>query len=373
MTENIANTDATDAFSPGKQVTVTWEKNTTGSVKSNRINGERTNKIVLPTPATGGLAPQPGESWDCVVLKITNPKALHRGAIIVQPLRKRIDADFGHVWVEEKNLEVMIAVLQDPTKNLFLEGMQGVGKTTIAEAAARQLGMEFRVVDGSQIKKAATMYGRPQQRATEDGHLVWGFADSALIICVREALAHPEKNFLLFIDEYTRIDLDARDGFLKALEGKERAFTTPRPETVPVPSNLYWIAAGNVGDSFTVQDQDAANMDRWVVVEVNRMPYEVEIKHLLRKYPTCPREELEKALTVVHQLIELVSTNQYSNTISVRQTEAMAMLLAAGGISTQTAIVTAIANQFPGRSSVKTSQRGRLIAKIGEALNNVKN
>jgi MoxR-like ATPase len=357
----------------GAQVTVLWESNPRGSVLSNKINGEKSPKIVLAAVLPNGPKPQAGETWICEIARITNQKAEKRGAIIVNPIRRTVDTDFGHVWVPEHLREQLVVVMQNRKKHVFLEGMQGVGKTTIAREAARKLGRQFRVVKGSQIKKSTIMYGRPQQQRTPEGGTIWAWTDSQLITFVREALANPHLEFEIFIDEYTRIDEDARDGFLEVLEGdeKERAFTTPRPEVVRVPPNIHWMAAGNVGDTFTVKDQDAANTDRWVVLEIPRMPKQVELLHLQRLYARCPRADLERALEIVHMLIKIIGERmRLSNTISVRQTENMAFLLSEG-INIREAMVTAIANQFRGRSADSTSERGRLIAKIDDALKGV--
>ncbi len=364
--------DSSNNLIPGMKVTVTWEANPRGTVKSNKLNGQTTSKIVLPSPATRGPTLKPAETWECTVEKITNPNSDKHGAIIVVPLQKKFDGgDFGDVWVEDGKMEIILAVLQDPTMNLYLQGLQGVGKTTIAEEAAHQLGKEFRLVDGASMKKVGTMFGRPQQSVTAEGQLIWGFADTPVITAVREAIANPDIEFLLFLDEISRMDGDANDSFLTALAGKHRAFTTPKPEIVAIPPNVTWIGAGNDGDSFRLQQSDAASMDRWLVLEINRMPYDVELPHLLRKFPHYSRAELEPILKIVHQLIEIITTRmRLTNTISVRQTENMTNLLSRG-INKRSAMVTAIANQFRGRGNDPTSERGRLIATIDEALDGV--
>jgi len=128
------------------------------------------------------------------------------------------------------------------------------------------------------------------------------------------------------------------------------------------------MAAGNVGDSFTVKDQDAANTDRWVVIEINHMPLEVEVAHCMRLYPTCDKAELEKALGVVDQLRQIVREKmRLSNTVSTRQSENVAMFLSEG-VATEEALLTAVANQFRGRRADATSERGRVMQKIKHAL-----
>lgn len=356
-------------LTPGATVTVVWEANPRGGgIKANRINDARVSKIVLPSSNYRGSTPQPGQTWTCSVEKITNPRSERSGAIIVIPQTQRIDCSFEDVWIDPKQAELISTVLQSRKKNLFFEGLQGVGKSTIAGALASRLDWEFRKIHGSQIKKVRTMYGSTQQVLQPDGTAIWKWFDSPLVKMVREAKKQPHRQFLSMVDEYTRIDEDARDVFLEAIEGDHRALTLPTTEVLYIPDNIHWMAAGNVGDSFTVKDQDAANTDRWVVIEINHMPPERELAHCLRKYPQCPRQPMEKAMGTIDKLRKIIGSKmRLSNTISTRQTENVALLLA-GGIDLEEALLTSVANQFRGKRSNENSERGRLCRTIRDAL-----
>ncbi len=359
---------ATTLPTPGTQVVVQWDDNPKGGVKSNRIGNTRTRKVVLLGTVPSGMKPRAGQTWLCEVEKVTNQRSENRGAIVVKPITLQIDLTFADVWVDPIKAKVMAAVLQDRRTNLFLQGPQGVGKSTIARSVMNKLGWRFVKIEGSQIKKHAFMYGRYAPKPTAQGTFGVEWEDSALLAAVREAQRHPEIDYGVMVDEYTRIDEDARDAFLGVIEGEERAIVTTRPETIPIPPNIHWMAAGNVGGEFTVKQQDAANMDRFVVVEITHMPLAEEVKHCLRKYPTCPKGKLEQGLGIIDKLRRCIQNNlRLANTVSTRQAENMTMLLAAG-LDLDIALNTSVANQFSGRISNNSSERGRVADKIALAI-----
>ena len=351
-------------LSPGATLEVTWEDNPkSGSVKSNQTAAGKSGKIILPSAASGQAQPKPGQRWRCRVERVTNPGSAGRGAIIVVPEQQLIDVKFQDVWIEPENALAMSTVLQDPNKNLFLEGPQGCGKTTISQTIAERLGWEFRKISGNQIKRYTTLYGRTVT-ATVNGATTARWVDSTLIENTKEATRRPEVEFLFFVDELTRMDEDARDILLDGIEGRDRVLCSPKPETIPIPRNIHWMFAGNVGSAFTVRQGDAALSDRLVTLEIGYMPLEAEIAHCLRKYPNCPKDDLTSALKIVHKLRPIIFGElRLSNMISTRQTENFAMLKA-NGLDTATAMKIAIANQFKGPLADQNSERSRLMKAI---------
>lgn len=354
--------------SPGTQVVVEWDDNPRGGVKSNRLGGNRTRKVILLGSTPNGVNPKPGQTWLCEVERITNQRSENRGAILVKPINLQIDLTFDDVWIDPLKAQIMAAVLQDKRTNLFLQGPQGVGKSTISRRVAEKLGWRFIKVEGSQIKKFTTMYGRYTPKPSHSGQFGLEWADSTLVAAVRTAIAHPDFEYCIMVDEYTRIDEDARDAFLGIIEGKERCLHLPKPEDILIPPNIHWMAAGNVGDEFTVKSQDAANIDRYVVVEITHMPLAEEMKHCSRLYQSCPRDSLEKGLTIIHKLRNIITTKmRLPSTISTRQAENMTMLLARG-LGLEDSLMTTVANQFRGRASDPSSDRARVGAKIASAI-----
>lgn len=345
----------------GSYLDVDWEANPkTGSVKSNKTATGKTDKIILPV-ATGGLMlPRAGQRWRCRLERVTNPTSATRGAIIVVPEQQLIDCKFEGIWIEPENAQAMTAILQNPAKNLFLEGPQGCGKTTISRTIAHRLTWQFRKISGNQIKRYTTLYGRTVTSSV-NGQTVAKWEDSPLVRYAKEAIANPDLEFLFFVDELTRMDEDARDIILDAIEGADRMLQSPKPEIIKLPRNIHWMFAGNVGAAFTVRQGDAALNDRLFTLEIGYMPLDAEIDHCLRAYPTCPKNDLQAVLKVVHDLRPVIySELRLSNMISTRQTENFA-LLRGNGLPVATAVKMAICNQFKGPMADTNSERARLM------------
>lgn len=360
------------ALNPGTNVVVHWEDNPrqTGSVKSNRVNGQRTKKIVLCTQH--GPRPRANQLWICAIERITNPRSETRGAIIVRPIAQEIDGTFPGVWVDPLQARLMTIVLQNREKNLMLEGDQGIGKSTISEAVAAKLGWEFRKVSGGQIKKFVYMTGRVMPKTKEDA-LTFAWADSQLIAIVREAIANPQQIYLCMIDEYTRIDEDARDVLLDVIEGRKRQIWLSNGDVLQIPENLRFMAAGNEGDGFTIKKQDPAAKDRWVILKIRHMPAKEELRHCLERYQGCAPAEMNTAISIINLVRSKrhEPTMRLSRTVSTRAAQNVAMFLAAG-IDLKTALLTAVANQFPGNPDDPNSEGGRVTRLITDEVAKIK-
>ncbi len=354
----------------GTNCVVFFEANPKGSspIKSNKVNGHRTKKIVLPILTGIRRTPQAGESWVCRVERITNEGSKVHGAIIVRPLTQEVNTHFPDVYVDPLKAKLMAIVLQEQNKNLMLVGDQGIGKTTISHAIAKGLGWKFRKVSGGSIKKVAYMLGRLLPTVV-NGQQQFTWVNSPLVNFLEEAARTPEHIFLLMVDEYSRIDEDARDILLDLIEGQTRVLHLPNGTPVPVPANVRFMAAANEGGAFVVRKADAAAKDRWVIVKIEHMPQQEELAHCLRKYPSCPKGQLDKALTIINHL-RVVRHNvnmRLSKTISTRAAENCAMFLG-NGIDLETALTTAVVNQFEGNNTDVNSEAGRVVKIISEKL-----
>lgn len=360
-------------LAPGDNCIVRWDGNPKGStpVKSNFVNGSRSKKIILPELSNRGAKPKPGETWLCRVERETNKRSDARGAIVVKPLAIDIDPTFPGVWVDPVKAKLMSIVLQNREKNLMLIGDQGIGKSTLSRAVATKLNWKFRKVSGGLIKKYAYMLGRFLPVPGKDGNLNFSWVDSQLVKTLREAIRNPEETFLLMIDEYSRMDEDARDALLDIIEGEIRILALPNGEEITVPANVHFMAAANEGGSFTVRKEDAAAKDRWVIIKVEHMPQAEELAHCLTKYPNASRATLDQALTVINKLRSLRHDLKVrlSKTISTRASQNVAMFLSAG-VDLEVALTTAVTNQFEGSNFDPNSEAGRVAKLISEALKN---
>lgn len=361
-----------DIFAPGSTIVVHWEANPASTVpnavKSNRTESGRSKKIILIAEPDKGVQPRPGEVWICRVDHVTSPKTENKGAIFVRPVSRKVEYQFKGVYIDPIKAQLIATVLQDPRRNLMLEGDQGVGKSTIAAAIARTLGWEYRKVSGGLIKKFVFMLGR--YIPTSDGKtLNFRWADSKLSETLREAEKNPRRTYLLMIDEFSRIDEDARDALLDLIEGSLRVLRLPTGEEITVGSNVIFMGAGNVGEGFTIRREDAAAKDRWAIVKITVMPQEEELAHCLRLYPTCPRAEMDRALTVINKVrgARRDPKMRLSKTISTRGAETIAMFLN-NGFPVELALETAVINQYPGTGDDQNSEAGRVAKLIADEL-----
>jgi MoxR-like ATPase len=371
--------DKTSPIAEGSTVTVTFEVNPKDSkaVKANAVSGVKIKKIVLvdsSQTATQTTSPQAGETWVCKIVRITNPHSQSHGAILVRPLTRETSYEFKDVYVPAEIAKTMTVILQNRAKNLFMEGDQGVGKSTIARAVAKSLGWEFRKVSCGLIKKFTHMLGRLIPTVGEDKIMKMIWVDSRVVAILREA-ARPEnrnKTFLLMLDEFTRMEEDARDGLLDIIEGQERELHLPNGDMVKVPENVHFMAAGNAGQGFTVRAEDAAAKDRWVIVKLTHMPQVEEHKHCLRLFPQCNSKQLERALTVVNAVRKARHDpkRMLSKSPSTRVTENIAMLLQSG-VELPSALQTAVVNQYLGKAEDLNSEAGKVARILEEELKRI--
>lgn len=361
-----------DKFTPGATLVVHWEANrmstVPNAVKSNRTDAGRSKKIILVADPERGVQPRPGEVWICRVDHVTSPKAENKGAIFVRPVSRKVEYQFKGVYVDPIKAQLIATVLQDPRRNLMMEGDQGVGKSTIARAIAETLGWEYRKVSGGLIKKFVFMLGR-YIPSSDGATLNFRWADSKLVETLREAERNPRRKFLLMIDEFSRIDEDARDALLDIIEGSVRVLRLPTGEEIGIGDNVVFMAAGNVGEGFTIRREDAAAKSRWVIIKITVMPQAEELEHCMRLYPTCPRADLDRALTVVNQVraARRDPKMRLSKSPCTRGAETITMFLN-DGVPIELALETAVVNQYGGTADDPNSEAGRVHKLITDAL-----
>lgn len=355
----------------GDTVMVSWEKNLKSTqadaVKSNKTDKGKSKKIILPVADAKGVQPRPGEQWLCKVEKITSKSATH-GAIFVRPLSRELDCHIEGVWIEPITAKVMMTVLQNPRRNLMMEGDQGVGKSTIGDAIAKTLGWQFKKIAGGVIKKFVHMLGRYAPTASGSG-LAFEWIDSQLMDSLRDAQNNPRRTYLVMLDEFTRIDEDSRDALLELIEGKHRVLRLPSGELIRVGKNVVFMAAGNIGVGFTLRRQDNAARSRWVIVKIHLMPQPEELKHCMKLHPNCSQAQLDKALTIINKVraARKDPKMRLSMAICTRGAETVAMLLESG-LSMEQALRVGVVNQYSGTHDDETTEAGRVAALIAREL-----
>jgi hypothetical protein len=157
---------------------------------------------------------------------------------------------------------------------------------------------------------------------------------------------------------------------LDVLEGRNRKLRLPNGEVITVGQNVHFVGSGNIGASFTLEEQDAASRDRWLILDVWFMPHEVELAHCLKMYPNCPTEQLDIFLKVANAIRdEIVKGDQSKLTDvdiapSVRRSERAAMLLSVPNEEGEEPLPLlwimekSICNQYKGGIKAKHTQKG---------------
>lgn len=291
--------------------------------------------IILPKLKGLRMTPAPNERWDVEVIKCTSKlrpgrKRSKYGIIWVKPIKRLLDLDLPGVYVDKRQLRAMLLVVEERRRNLMLVGPQGAGKSVISRAVARLMSAKYFKVPGGLIKKHDRMLGNINA-GTDGDKLKFVFAYSPLTEALTYAQSHPHERVVVHVDEWTRIDEDARDAALDVLEGEERILHLPNGEKVEIGPNVYFIASGNVGSQFVLRKKDAANNDRWEIFYVDYMPHKVELEHCLKLYPQCPSDKMDIALQVINDLRECYKNGrprQIPYAPSTRRSEAIAMYLA---------------------------------------------
>lgn len=362
-------------YEVGDSILVTWESNPkcAGTLKSNHINGKRSSKICLPNLSGSGLKPKAGETWVCGIEKKTNPKSAYRGAYIVKPLTLKADYEFKDVYIKPDDLSAITITLQTSEMNLFLAGPQGVGKSTITFAIAKQLGWQFRKIDCGVMKKIQSMYGRTMSVPKEGGGFDLKWIESKLASVLREAYKNKQREYCVMLEEITRMEPDCRDALLEIIEGKQREFVMPTGEIIPIGRNIHFLAAGNIGEGFTVQRQDAAFLDRWVMVKIYHMPQADELELCLKRFTGCPKDQMNAALTIINHLRKLYYDTNHPLSIaaSTRGAQRTAMFLSKG-MALDAALKYAIVSQYSGDAANRLTEAGRVTKIIHEELDKMR-
>ncbi len=351
---------------PGQRGKVIWQANKTkggAPVSASMFDGKRVSKIILPE-SNAPCAARPGETWHVEILRDTNPKANARGAFEVTLLKRVFTLDLGpQFWIDQ---DVASEIAQDVLvrANVMLVGPQGCGKSTLANAIAKSLGMEFRMVDAAGIKRRSEWFAIRDVRSDGQGgqEIIW--IHRPLAEALVEAANRPDKEFLIFIDELNRSSLDARNALLTIIYGEERSVQLPWGETVAVGDNIFFMAAINEGTEFGgVEGMDAAFSDRWARHKVGYPPENDEVRLLAAREAAANRDDLIKVVKIANSLREAAIRGEIPLQISMRMTQTCARRLAYGS-SLKRAVISGILNQFTGDHDDKSSDAGIVWLKV---------
>lgn len=281
--------------------------------RATHLDGKRAPKVVLcDDPRI-----QPGVPALVRVTSITKPDRDDRGAIEVEFVRM---SDFK---LEGVYLDPIVAkklqVLLESGLNILLDGPQGSGKTLLARTIATHLGFEFVFFNCGAVVEASDFLATIHVRASETGAPVTAFVKTVILAALEDATDHPDRRYLVFLDEFNRCPESARNALMPALDSTRRLYHPIRSAFMDIPDNVQFIAAVNRGSQFSgTFGIDAAQLDRFAPLQVTYPPELEEVKLLLAKHPELSRaiiEDVVKAATAVRRAPELRAS------LSVRATD----------------------------------------------------
>jgi nitric oxide reductase NorQ protein len=288
--------------------------------RATHMNGTRAAKVILcDDPRV-----QPEQRCRVRVTSIKKPASKDRGHIEVEFLRP-VTFHLDETLYVEPLLAKKLQALLESGMNILLDGPQGSGKTVLAQKIAEGLGMEYVFFNCSAVYEATDFLAALHVRATPSGHAETAWLPTDILRAVDAAHTHPEKHYLIFLDEFNRCREMARNGIMPALDRTRRLFNPLTGSYLLIPDNVLWIAAINNGVQFTgTTAVDPAQLDRFAPLKMDYPPLSEEVRLLVGRYPKVPRRQIVR-------LVEAAQAVRHDDTLrldlSMRATEEVCTLL----------------------------------------------
>jgi MoxR-like ATPase len=334
--------------------------------RATHLDGRRAPKVVLcDDPRI-----RPGMPCQVRIKVIRKKERDDRGAIeveFVQQQEFKIEGVYLDPIVSKK-----LQVLLESGLNILLDGPQGCGKTVLARSLARSLGMEFIFFNCGAVVEATDFLATIQVRASASGHPVTDFVKTEVLLALEEAGQHPERRYLVFLDEFNRCQESARNALMPALDSTRRVFHPIENRFLMIPDNIQFIAAVNRGNEFSgTFGIDAAQLDRFAPLQMDYPPPEEEVKLLGPRHP----ELSHKIVALVVEIADRIRrTPELSVGLSVRATDEVCTYLKHPLIASQRSVLlpevlkSSFCGRFSGRWSDVSSDAGAAWAVIEAVL-----
>ena len=146
-----------------------------------------------------------------------------------------------------------------------------------------------------------------------------------VLLALEDAHEHPEKRYLVFLDELNRCQETARNALMPALDSTRKVFHPIENRFIEIPANVQFVAAVNRGSQFSATfGIDAAQLDRFAPLQMTYLPAEEEVKLLANRHPELARgvvEDLVAVADAIRHSPELMAS------LSVRATEEACIFL----------------------------------------------
>lgn len=356
---------------PGRTVEATFWPNPAGEdssfrLRSTHLDGRRAPKVVL----TNDERILAGIPCRVRILAITKPERDDRGRIEVEyvgPAPFRLEGVYLDPVVSKK-----LQVLLEGGLNILLDGPQGCGKTVLARAIADGLGMTFVFFNCGAVVEASDFLVSIQVRASASGAPVTDFVKTDVLLALEDAADHPERRYLVFLDELNRCQESARNALMPALDSTRRVFHPIDNTFIPIPDNVQFIAAVNRGREFSgTFGIDAAQLDRFAPLQMTYPPPPAELDILARRHPRISAANLEIIVAVADAIRH---APELPGSLSVRATDEACVylehpLFAEDGKRALPEILkTSFCGRFPGRWDDVTTDAGAVWSLVRKTL-----